>query len=126
MTPLTCLRRSGRRMGCCCRGRGTWRYAGPKAAGPASSHALPPVTVLKPLHGDEPLLEAALASFCAQDYPDFQIVFGVQDGSDPALAIVRDSGAVSRRRHRRRDRRRAARQQPQSQQPYQHVAGRAT
>ncbi len=48
----------------------------------------PPVTILKPLHGDEPLLEHALASFCAQDYPEFQIVFGLQDPSDPALNVL--------------------------------------
>jgi len=48
----------------------------------------PPVTILKPLHGDEPLLEDALASFCAQDYPEFQIVFGLQDPSDPALDVL--------------------------------------
>ena len=48
----------------------------------------PPVTILKPLHGDEPLLEEALASFCAQDYPEFQIVFGLQDPADPALAVL--------------------------------------
>ena len=48
----------------------------------------PPITVLKPLHGAEPLLEQALASFCAQDYPAFQIVFGAQDAADPALAVV--------------------------------------
>jgi ceramide glucosyltransferase len=48
----------------------------------------PPVTVLKPLHGDEPLLEEALASFCQQDYPVLQLVFGVQDARDPAIAIV--------------------------------------
>ncbi len=48
----------------------------------------PPVTILKPLHGDEPLLEDALASFCAQDYPEFQIVFGLQDPGDPALKVL--------------------------------------
>ncbi len=50
--------------------------------------AHPAITVLKPLHGDEPLLEEALASFCAQVYPRFQIVFGVQDAQDTAVAVV--------------------------------------
>ena len=50
---------------------------------------LPPITVLKPLHGDEPLLEDALDSFCAQSYPRMQIVFGMQRHDDPALSIVR-------------------------------------
>ena len=48
----------------------------------------PAVTVLKPLHGDEPLLEEALVTFCAQDYPAFQLVFGVSHPLDPAVAIV--------------------------------------
>jgi ceramide glucosyltransferase len=50
--------------------------------------ACPGVTVLRPLYGDEPLLEAALLSACRQDYPHFQVVFGVQDPHDPALAVV--------------------------------------
>jgi ceramide glucosyltransferase len=49
---------------------------------------LPPVTILKPLCGDEPLLEEALASCCSQTYPTFQIVFGVQDMADPALRVA--------------------------------------
>ena len=52
------------------------------------SRPLPPVTILKPLHGDEPMLEAALASFCTQDYPGLQIVFGVQSRTDPAILLV--------------------------------------
>jgi ceramide glucosyltransferase len=49
----------------------------------------PPVTVLKPLHGDEPLLEEALTTLCRQDYPNWQIVFGVRDAADPAVTVVR-------------------------------------
>jgi len=49
----------------------------------------PPVTILKPLHGAEPLLEEALATFCTQDYPEYQIVFGLQDRADPALHVLR-------------------------------------
>ena len=50
---------------------------------------LPGITVLKPLHGNEPMLEAALATVCAQDYPAFQVVFGVQDHADDALPVLR-------------------------------------
>ena len=48
-----------------------------------------PVTVLKPLYGDEPMLYEALRSFCVQNYPAYQIVFGVRDPNDPALNAVR-------------------------------------
>ncbi len=48
-----------------------------------------PVTVLKPLHGDEPLLEEALTSVCRQAYPPLQVVFGVNDAADTALPVVR-------------------------------------
>lgn len=50
----------------------------------------PSVTVLKPLHGDEPGLSENLSSFLLQDYPaPVQFVFGVQSPTDPAIAIVR-------------------------------------
>ncbi len=49
----------------------------------------PPITVLKPLHGDEPMLEEALATLCAHDYPIFQVVYGVQNPDDPAISVVR-------------------------------------
>ena len=49
----------------------------------------PGVTVLKPLHGAEPGLEAALASLLTQDYPGpLQVVFGLQNPTDPAQAVV--------------------------------------
>jgi ceramide glucosyltransferase len=61
-------------------------FAGKRIVRPS---ARPAMTVLKPLHGDEPLMEAALATLCQQDYPEFQVVFGVQDAADPAIAVVR-------------------------------------
>ena len=48
----------------------------------------PSVTVLQPLCGAEPGLYDSLKSLCEQDYPDFQIVYGVRDADDPALAVV--------------------------------------
>ncbi len=49
----------------------------------------PTVTILKPLAGDEPGLADNLRSFCCQLYPTFQVIFGVHDEHDPALAVAR-------------------------------------
>jgi ceramide glucosyltransferase len=48
----------------------------------------PAVTLLKPLHGMEPHLLENLESFFQQDYPEFEIIFGTRDETDPALALV--------------------------------------
>jgi ceramide glucosyltransferase len=50
----------------------------------------PAVTILKPLHQGEPDLSRNLETFFAQDYDGaVQIVFGVHDQADPAVAVVR-------------------------------------
>ena len=54
----------------------------------AAALGLPPVTVLKPLCGAEPGLYENLRTFCLQEYPEFQIVFGISEDTDPALAVV--------------------------------------
>jgi ceramide glucosyltransferase len=55
---------------------------------PPAVSGLPPISVLKPLCGDEPYLYENLRSFCLQRYPEFQIVFGVRDEHDPAVPVV--------------------------------------
>ncbi len=55
--------------------------------------AAPSVTVLKPLHGAEPLLAEKLRSFCDQDYPAYDVVLGTRGADDAALAVARDVAA---------------------------------
>jgi len=47
-----------------------------------------PVTVLKPLCGAEPELYENLRSYCLQSHTALQLVFGVQNPRDPAIAVV--------------------------------------
>ncbi len=49
----------------------------------------PPVSILKPLCGLDSDTYENLASFCRQDYPDYQIIFGVQDPLDPVVPVVK-------------------------------------
>jgi ceramide glucosyltransferase len=49
----------------------------------------PPLTLLKPLAGAEPDLEAHLASFFEQDYPTFEILFCARHDNDAGLEIAR-------------------------------------
>ncbi len=48
----------------------------------------PPVSILKPLFGLDWESYTALASFCDQDYAEYQIIFSVQDSQDPSIEIV--------------------------------------
>jgi ceramide glucosyltransferase len=51
---------------------------------------LPPVSVLKPVHGLEAQLEENIESFFRQDYPDYEILFAADRADDPALTVVRE------------------------------------
>src|SRR5437867_4739858 len=69
--------------------KAVWRFrAVNRSINQEQAGALPPVTVLKPLHGLEPFLERNLESFFLQDYPQLELIFGMRGPSDPALPIV--------------------------------------
>lgn len=50
---------------------------------------LPPISILKPLKGTDPDIYESFRSHCMQDYPEYEIIFGVSDANDPAIASVR-------------------------------------
>ena len=50
--------------------------------------SLPPVTILKPVHGMESRLEETLESFFRQEYPSFEIIFGARTEDDTSLPVI--------------------------------------
>jgi ceramide glucosyltransferase len=47
-----------------------------------------PVSILKPLKDTDPEMYEGFRSHCLQDYPEYEIIFGVSDPADPALQLV--------------------------------------
>src|SRR3984893_8681024 len=56
---------------------------------PLPESQLPPVSILKPLKGVDPEIWESFCSHCEQEYPQFQLIFGVSDPGDPAMEVVR-------------------------------------
>jgi ceramide glucosyltransferase len=72
-----------------------WRHrvkarARAKSVAAVPKNSLPPVTVLKPLHGMEPRLKENIESFFRQSYPNFEIIFGARAADNPALRVVEE------------------------------------
>jgi ceramide glucosyltransferase len=48
----------------------------------------PPLSILKPVHGRDPRFYEAILSHAVQDYPEFELLFGVTNPTDPAIADI--------------------------------------
>jgi ceramide glucosyltransferase len=55
---------------------------------PEQSAITPPVSILKPLRGVDPQMYESFRSHCVQNYPEYEIIFGVSEPDDPAVAAV--------------------------------------
>src|ERR1700689_3660412 len=57
--------------------------------GGSPTKALPPISTLKPVKGTDPEIYESFRSHCLQDYPQYEIIFGVIDPNDPAIESVK-------------------------------------
>ena len=57
---------------------------------PKGEPLAPPVSIMKSLKGVDPHMRAAFRSHCLLEYPEYEVLFGVADLNDPAVALVNE------------------------------------
>jgi ceramide glucosyltransferase len=65
------------------------RFASQRRRTSAPAKETPPVSILKPLKGTDPEMYASLRSHGVQNYPVYEILFGITNPDDPAVPVVK-------------------------------------
>ena len=65
-----------------------WKFLRERKAADKSVRPTQAVSILKPLRGTDPEMYESFRSHCLQNYPEYEIIFGVSDPNDPAIQLV--------------------------------------
>jgi ceramide glucosyltransferase len=66
------------------------RFASRRRRALSPTGETPPVSILKPLKGTDPQIYDNLRSHCVQNYPEYELLFGVTNPDDPAIPVVEE------------------------------------
>src|SRR5215510_6899498 len=68
---------------------GIWQFFRLRGNGKRSSAApMPPISILKPIKGYDPGAYESFRSHCLQDYPEYEVIFGLSHAEDAAAPLI--------------------------------------
>jgi len=67
---------------------GSWHFFAETRSSAATPGFTPPVSNLKPIRGMDQQAYENFASYCKQDYPDYELLFAIGDGDENVLEII--------------------------------------